>query len=455
MRKYLTLWAAIFAVAVAAQEAETPDYGDFTIDAQVSSLGEFRSGLGTLSDGSEAFKLSVNDRVRLSFGWERKNISMKIAAQHTGVWYEGARRDVAGSLALHEAWAKMTFGKGFFAQIGRQELCYDDERLFGAHDWDVTGRAHDALRLGWGNTWHQVHVIASLNQTADVVDDVIYGTNFRGKKLYKNMQTLWYHFGASEAPLQISVLFSNQGVSDASGNGVNYMQTLGGYGKYAKRKFFGDASAYYQMGTDRMGASVKAVMMSGNLGWQFSPKWSVSVGDDYLSGGDGLSTTNHTFNLLYGSYHKFLGSMDYFGYGALPVYGINDLNMKAFFKPSQKFDMTMAAHWLSTGRRIKNYLKNRDGMLIFPVSELLPEDQVKIRNYYASEHRFMPSLGVELDLEASYRPWKYVTLRAGYSMMIASETIKLFKGEDAGKFHNWGWVNFDLNPTIFSTRHRR
>ena len=30
---------------------------------------------------------------------------------------------------LNEAWAKMNFGEGFFAQLGRQSLIYDDERI--------------------------------------------------------------------------------------------------------------------------------------------------------------------------------------------------------------------------------------------------------------------------------------------------------------------------------------
>ena len=74
---------------------------------------------------------------------------------------------------------------------------------------------------------------------------------------------------------------------------------------------------------------------------------------------------------------------------------------------------------------------------------------------YNGKYRFPQNLGSELDLEASYRPLKFLTLRAGFSMMIASETMQLFKGEDAGTFQSWGWLSFDLNPTIFSTRHRR
>lgn len=450
MRKYkvLSLMAVAFAMSVNAQQSEAPDYGDFTVDAQVRARGDFRTGLGTLNDGRTASSLSVNDRVRLSFGWERKNISMKIAAQHTGVWRDGSQQNSSGKIALHEAWAKMAFGKGFFAQLGRQELSYDDERLFGNHDWDPTGRAHDAIRLGWGNTMHQLHAIASFNQSADVVDDVHYDVHVSGTRLYKNMQTLWYRFGADDAPFRISALISNQGVSAVGGKGVNYMQTFGTYMDYAKRKFFFDASAYYQIGYDRFGDEVRAFMMSGNVGLKFSPKWKASIGDDYLSGGDGMPGTNRTFNLLYGSYHKFLGSMDYFGYGALPLYGINDLNAKAFFTPCPKFDMTMAFHWLNTGRPINNFLKD-------PIEELTDPQKIEIMRRYNGKYRFPQNLGSELDLEASYRPLKFLTLRAGFSMMIASETMQLFKGEDAGTFQSWGWLSFDLNPTIFSTRHRR
>lgn len=446
MRKFLTFLAVAFVMAAAAQESEAPDYGDFTLDAQVRSRGEFRTGLGTLPDGYSYSNLFVNDRVRLGFGWERNNISMRIAVQHAGVWQNGDKKNTLGNITLHEAWAKMTFGKGFFAQVGRQELSYDDERLFGTHDWAPSGRAHDALRLGWGNEKNQLHVIASFNQTTPVTEDfIIEKTNLR---LYRNMQTLWYHFGAAEGPFQVSLLFSNQGVADASGSGTNYMQTFGTYMNYEKRKFFFDTSLYYQIGSDRTGTDVSAFLLSGNFGLKLSPKWRLSIGDDYLSGSDGMPGTTASFNTLYGSHHNFLGSMDYYGYGTVPLYGINDINMKAVYRGGSKFDMKMAFHWLSTGRPINNYLCD-------PIEEITDPAKIEIMRRYNGKYRFSQNLGGEFDLEASVHPWKNVTIRAGYSMMIASETIQLFKGEDAGSFQNWGWVSLDLTPTMFSTRHRR
>ena len=458
MKRILSIFGAIaFAMTALAQEGKTaPDYGDFTVDAQVRARGEFRTGLGTLDDGSEGPNLMVNDRVRLAFGWERKNISLKIAAQHTGLWQDGGQRNTNGSITLHEAWAKMTFGKGFFAQAGRQELSYDDERLFGAHDWAATGRAHDAFRLGWENERHKLHAIVSVNQTADVVDDIIVTKSTSSPKLYKNMQTLWYHIGRDEAPFQISMLINNQGVSDAGGNGVHYMQTFGAYATFAKRKFFSDASFYYQVGSDRAGTSVSAFLLSLNAGLQFSPKWSLSIGDDLLSGGDGKPGKNKAFNQLYGSYHKFFGTMDYFGYGSTPTYGLNDLHAVCKFKPGEKFDMSMAVRWLATPSPIMDYLKNyytnHQNNFIYHLSDA---EIVYWQPLKGGSHRFGQNIGSEVDVEASYRPWKDITIDAGLSMLIGTETVQLLRSSDTSTFLSWGWVSLNINPTIFSTRHKR
>ena len=455
-RKTLFIMAAAFALAASAQENEAPDYGDFTVDAQVRAQGDFRTGTGTQSNGTSNPNLMVNDRVRLSFGWERKNISLKIAAQHTGLWQDGGQKNTAGNITLHEAWARMNFGKGFFAQAGRQELSYDDERLLGAHDWAASGRAHDALRLGWENERNRLHVIVSFNQTGEIVDDILSGKSNTNMRLYKNMQTLWYRFGRDDAPFRISALFNNQGVSDANGNGVNYMQTFGTYMDFAKRKFFFDASLYYQTGRDRSNAKMSAFLLGGNLGWQFSPKWRLTFGDDFLSGSDGRPGTNNTFNLLYGSYHKFLGSMDLFGYGSIPTYGLNDVHISTKFCPKPKFDMGMTFHWFMTPNPIKDYLKNhyrnRQNNFIYP---LTPAEIEYWSPLNGGEHRFGQNLGSEVDFEASYRPWKNVTIDAGFSMLIGTETVQLLKNADANTFQSWGWVCLNIDPTIFSTRHKR
>ncbi len=63
-----------------------------------------------------------------------------------------------------KAWAKLDFGKGFFAQLGRQTLVYDDERILGGLNWNVAGRYHDALKLGYANKNNEIHAILAFNQ---------------------------------------------------------------------------------------------------------------------------------------------------------------------------------------------------------------------------------------------------------------------------------------------------
>ncbi len=75
--------------------------------------------------------------------------SIKISAQHVGVWGQDPQIDKNGRFVLNEAWAKLDFGHGLFAQLGRQALVYDDERILGGLDWNVAGRYHDALKLGY------------------------------------------------------------------------------------------------------------------------------------------------------------------------------------------------------------------------------------------------------------------------------------------------------------------
>lgn len=442
MKKTIILLFVALATVAAAQEKTTRDYGDFTVDAQVRALGEYRGGMQ--SDDSDEAELGVNDRVRLSFGWERRNVSMKIAAQHIGIWQNGSNRGTLGKIALHEAWARVEFGKGFFTQVGRQELSYDDERLLGSHDWAASGRAHDALRLGWESPRHKLHAIASFNQTAEMVDNTIATSNSSASKLYKNMQTLWYHFGEEQAPFQLSALITNQGASDAMVDKTRYMQTFGIYTTYGHRNIAADVSLYYQTGRDRLDTKISAFRMSGNFAWRFLPKWRATVGDDYLSGSDGMPGTNRTFNVLYSSHHKFLGAMDNFCYTDIPLYGLNDINARIDFDCCPRLDFSLTYHWLMTGRPINDYLKD-------PIERLIDPAKIAIMRRYNGKYRFSQNLGSEVDLQLNYRPWRNVSIQAGFSLMFTTETMQFLKN-NSETLQKWGWLSFNINPTIFSTK---
>lgn len=172
---------------------------------QIRPRAEYRNGaLFPREEGDKAAAF-INNRARLSMEYKRTNLSMKISAQHVGVWGQDAQIDKNGRFIMNEAWAKLGFGAGFFAQLGRQTLSYDDERILGGLDWNVAGRYHDALKLGYENRAHKLHFILAFNQNDEKTIGGTYYNN--GGQPYKNMQTLWYHYTAEGLPLDASFHF--------------------------------------------------------------------------------------------------------------------------------------------------------------------------------------------------------------------------------------------------------
>ena len=45
--------------------------------------------------------------------YKRSDLSMKISAQHVGVWGQDPQIDTNGRFIMNEAWAKLDFGAGF------------------------------------------------------------------------------------------------------------------------------------------------------------------------------------------------------------------------------------------------------------------------------------------------------------------------------------------------------
>lgn len=101
-RRLLTV--VIAATCFLPLQAQT-DLGDFTLDAQIRSRGEYRNGSITLRDQGATPATFINDRVRLSIGWERQNLAIKLSAQHTGVWGDDTQTNNSnkGNITINEA----------------------------------------------------------------------------------------------------------------------------------------------------------------------------------------------------------------------------------------------------------------------------------------------------------------------------------------------------------------
>lgn len=416
---FCLLVVAALSVTATAQEA-TEKENQLTIGMQVRSRAEYRNGaLNPRDEGVDPTGF-VNSRARLSIDYQRKGLEVKFAAQHVGVWGQDALVDKNGRFSLNEAWGKIDISDNWFVQAGRQSLAYDDERILGALDWNVAGRYHDALKVGFHDGGHQLHGIFAFNQNDEKINGGTYYDNST-TKLYKNMQTLWYHYQHRDCPLGVSILAMNLGqeAGDSDNPKTKYMQTFGTHISYAPKGWNLTGSFYYQTGKTTAGRSIAAYMASLRGTYNFAPKWSVTLAEDYLSGSKSATGDYKAFNPLYGTHHKFYGAMDYFyasdfqsGYAP----GLSDTQVGLAWQVAKPTKLSLNYHYFATGVKLEGLDR---------------------------------TLGHEIDLQVDVKIAKDVSLAAGYSTMFGTDTMDAVKGGCHDSWQDWAYVSLNINPQMF------
>lgn len=403
-----------------AQEREE----SFSVSAQLRARGEYRNGALFPREKGEKPATFVNERVRLILGYQRPNLEFKLSGQHVGVWGQDPQIDKKGSLMLNEAWARINY-RNFFFQLGRQAISYDDERILGSLDWNTSGRFHDALRLGYAQESHRVELILSFNQN----DEKIKGGGYYapGGQPYKSMQTAWYHLGNSSTAFNLSLLLMNLGweVGEDTDPSNCFMQTIGSHMTYMTGKWKLNASLYFQTGKNSNDISVSAYMGSIGATYRFDSRWSLGLGSDYMSGNEHNSSKVKAFNPLYGTHHKFYGTMDYF-YASSFAPGINpglwDNQLNISMKTSKKIDASLVYHNFTCARHA-----------------------------YTRGEKLKKTLGSEVDLQFNWSIMPDVKLMAGYSVMLGEESMDIVKGGNHNRWQDWAWISINITPQLFST----
>ena len=418
-------------ILMSAMSAVAQEENQFTIDAQLRTRGEYNNGAGYPRSEGQSPATFINERARISMDYQRGAMELKVSAQHTGFWGQDGMNTANGRMTMNEAWAKLNIGENWYAQIGRQQLVYDDERILGSSDWNVNGNWHDALRLGYEKGANKLDMILALNQNG-----VRRGDYYEHVMPYKAMQGLWYHYQSPKAPLGISLLALNTGYEqgEPKHGKTKYMQTLGTDITYKPNAWDLHGAFYYQMGYNAADLKVSTCMASVKAGYQVDSKWKVSLGIDYLEGEDyvGGSTDRmgnvtlyktyddrtRTFNPLYGSHHLFYGFMDYFYANAFVngfEPGLGDLQLGVDYQASKKTKMLLNYHYFTTA------------------SDCLDERE----------------LGHEIDLQFTTTLMKDVTLMGGYSVMRGSKSMDIVKGGNRGSWQDWAWISLNINPRVF------
>jgi len=406
------------------------DSDELRLNIQLRPRAEFRNGLFTpILDGQKpASFVSQRSRLGLTYSKNQKLI-IGLSTQVVTTWGNDPQvQTTANDVSLYEAWAKLYFNPAWYLKVGRQVFAYDDERILGALDWNNAARKHDAALLGFEKNKFTANAAFAFNQNAEKVNNTFFDNSL--SQPYKSMQFLWMKYKFTNS-LSASALIMNLDTQNKIDSSISNLQTLGGNIYYKKDKWNVSGTYYYQTGRNpvKNASSIKtnAWMAAVKADYSFNKKFGLGVGSDYLSGRnmDATSSNISYFNPLYGTGHKFYGSMDYFYVSsAHDNVGLWDSYVNLNLNSTAKLSWQLALHHFESADRIINY----------------------------SGGKASSTLGNEADLTFGYKVMNDVKLIGGYSQMFTDPSMKYVKNvlpnQSMKSLQNWVWLSININPDI-------
>ena len=400
--KYIILAVLILVVSEAAT-------AQFSLTGEFRPRTEFSHGYKSLAYENQDLSTITSQRTRLNFAFNTEWVKTKLSLQDVRTW--GNQAQMVGNenyaTSVHEAWAEVFFIPELSLQAGRQELAYDDHRIFGNVGWVQQGRSHDLVLLKYKKNFN-LHLGIAHHENTDITNNY-----YDGPDAYKDLQFLW--FNKTWKSNSLSLLFLNNGIPVMKDSDqVNmYSQTIGG--RYTRKfeKWSLASNLYYQTGKNKAEKSISAF----NFLVEATHKMGITGGYEFLSGNSYDKTDKmYAFTPLYGTNHKFNGYMDYFYVGNhMNSVGLNDVYLK-YAWAKKKFSLNADLHYFSSDGLIKK----------------------DAGNY----------LGTELDLTFSYKLHDIAALSAGWSSMFASENMELLKGGDSSASNYWAYIMVTVTPAF-------
>ncbi|MBU0490012.1 MAG: alginate export family protein [Bacteroidetes bacterium] len=392
-------------------------FSQTALSGEIRPRGEFRYGYKSLPDSTSEFAAFVSQRTRLILEHSGNKFSTCISLQDVRVWGDQKTNvDLPGTY-LNQAWVELFITDSLSLKAGRQKISYSDERLLSQTNWNQNGSSHDLLLLklkykGWAADFG-----AGFNQN----QENLFGTSYKGVDLFKTLNFLWItrKFGQYEIHLA--------GIADGYQK-ENYINTLymrgtsGAELYYSKEKISAQLRGFYQTGKTKTGSDISAWFAGGYIGYSPVKAFSMQAGGEIFSGNDATDTSNrvhHAFSTLYNSNHRFLGSIDYFGNPETSTKGagLTDVFLKLKYKAGKKNTVKTEFHYFA--------LQN---------------------NYVFKGATIDPFLAYEADLEFSRKINENVTVEAGYSIMLPSESMEVLKGGDKDEIPQWFYVMLTIKP---------
>jgi len=404
----------------------------FQLNGEIRPRLEYREGYKSPVDSLSDPAIFVTQRTRLNARYTKDQLTAGISIQDVRVWGSQSQQNLNdGLLSVNEAWFEYNFTKKFSLKAGRQQLVYNDHRIFGNSDWNTQGRSHDLMLLKFSDSTWTVHTGFAFNQNKEQLNTTLYTVT----NSYKALQYFWLNKKVNK--LDASFLFVNNGIqSPVSNTSIRYNQVSGIHLEYNADKSWIMLKGYYQSGDDGVTKKELNAFLAGlEFMYKVNSDFSLAAGYEYLSGQSQTDTTSgyrehlHNFTPLYGTGHKFNGYMDYFYAGSSHGgVGLQDIYLRIKYQ-HKKFFAFLEPHYFMAA------------------ADVLDFDEISRSGQYKAMES---SLGTEIDLSLGYIPSKTINFKVGYSQMFGTSTLESLKGGDTGKTNNWAYFMITVKPEFIN-----
>ena len=340
------------------------------------------------------------------------------------------------TIDLHQAYVALGNLQEFplSLKVGRQELSYGDERLIGAFDWNNIGRAFDAAKARWQQSWGNVDFFTGMpvvprDEQFDMPNnyDWLSGAYATITKIPKTVLDLYFLArNASRAAIND---YSDPQFPQPTARDI---YTIGGRLQSKPGELHGfdyTLEGAYQFGDFAASATSKRLTQDAYMfvalgGYTFADGWGkprVGAEFDYASGDDNSTDGTHgTFDNLFPTNHKFFGGMDLFS-----RQNIQDLGVNFSFKPTQRLSAAIMgnAFWLAD---TSDYLYNVGGA-------------PRTTGGYGIHPGYNSFVGEEISAVAGYAVTKFAQVEAGYGHFFAGDYINQSQAGNGGR-RDADWV---------------
>ncbi|MBE0662815.1 MAG: alginate export family protein [Bacteroidales bacterium] len=400
----------------------------FTLSGELRPRLELRHGYSKLPNPDDDMAAFISQRSRINLLYEDEKYSAFVRFQQVGVWGNVGTLQFAPSIGLHQAYVDVKLCPQFSIKAGRQELVYDNQRLFSLNNWRQPGRSHDAVVLKYQENDWKLHLGGAFNQSNENVFGTLYdNTQPEIAGNYKSLSYLWINRKISN--FQISGLAVMDGFQQLDPDTATNLRFITGgsvvrQSKLSKLELY----AYYQGGKTQAGRDISAWYVNFSGGIKPNDKINLTAGIEIFSGNDFTRQENEfkAFNPLYGANHGYNGHLDYFTNIPNHTKGAGLINpyFKVNFPLNNKIILNADYHYFA--------LQNN----------LVDNNNQTLDKYLASE----------IDLSMQYNISDQAIVHLGYSSMLATESMEFLKGGSHKEPIHWAWVMLTVKPVFFTTK---